>query len=306
MALRIDTTVFFKALKGKESKAQIEGYETLIEAFAHKGDGDVRKLAYILATARWETAGKMQPIDEYGKGKGRPYGKPTKTGQTYYGRGFVQLTWERNYALASKKLGVDFVNDPDLVKVLSHSAEIAVVGMMEGWFTGKKLGDYFTKKASDPWNARRIINGTDKAAEIARLYQEIHQALLLALPSTAAVAALVDIPPEPPPEPLHKSRINQATAGLAVVGAGAPAVSAVANIANTAAEQVQVVAENVNGAVETTTQTVTVLKENHDTFTGIIGWLLSPYVMLGFAAIAIILVAVIFFYRWKIKDKYGV
>jgi hypothetical protein len=35
----------------------------------------------------------MQPIEEYGKGRGMPYGKPDPTtGQVYYGRGFVQLT----------------------------------------------------------------------------------------------------------------------------------------------------------------------------------------------------------------------
>jgi len=36
---------------------------------------------------------EMQPIEEYGKGKGMKYGSPDpETGQTYYGRGFVQTT----------------------------------------------------------------------------------------------------------------------------------------------------------------------------------------------------------------------
>ena len=39
--------------------------------------------------------------------------------------------------------------------------------MMQGLFTGKKLGDYFNGPKADWVNARRIINGTDQAANIA-------------------------------------------------------------------------------------------------------------------------------------------
>ena len=34
---------------------------------------------------------------------------------------------------------------------------------MQGVFTGKKFGDYFNKTTEDWVNARRIINGLDKA-----------------------------------------------------------------------------------------------------------------------------------------------
>jgi putative chitinase len=34
--------------------------------------------------------------------------------------------------------------------------------MVEGWFTGKKLSDYFGGGRYEPVGARRIINGTDK------------------------------------------------------------------------------------------------------------------------------------------------
>ena len=49
----------------------------------------------------------MWPIEEYGKGAGKSYGQPDPdTGETYYGRGFVQLTWRENYAKASKILSL--------------------------------------------------------------------------------------------------------------------------------------------------------------------------------------------------------
>ena len=35
--------------------------------------------------------------------------------------------------------------------------------MMEGWFTGKKLTNYFNGTTEDWFNARKIINVTDKA-----------------------------------------------------------------------------------------------------------------------------------------------
>ncbi len=84
----------------------------------------------------------MQPIEEIGKGKGRTYG-PTG----FWGRGYVQLTWETNYAKATKRLrelglidaDVDFVKTPDLVMKPEYALPILFVGMNEGWFTGRKL-----------------------------------------------------------------------------------------------------------------------------------------------------------------------
>ena len=40
-------------------------------------------------------------------------------------------------------------------------------GMAEGWFTGRKLGQYFNDDTDDPVNARQIINGNDKDKLIA-------------------------------------------------------------------------------------------------------------------------------------------
>ena len=47
------------------------------------------------------------------------------------------------------------------------SSAIMVYGCVEGWFTGKKLSDYFNETTSDWVNARRIVNGTDRSHEIA-------------------------------------------------------------------------------------------------------------------------------------------
>lgn len=119
--------------------------------------------AYVLATTYHETAHTMRPVREYG---GETYLKSKKY-YPYVGMGFVQLTWKANYEKASKKLGVDFVSNPKLLLKPDHAAKILVIGSKEGWFTGKKLSDYITLSKSDFKGARRIINGTDKAALIA-------------------------------------------------------------------------------------------------------------------------------------------
>jgi predicted chitinase len=146
-------------------------------------------LAYVLATTYHETAATMQPIEEYGKGAGRPYGEPDpETGQAYYGRGYVQLTWKDNYQKAQGVVldlrtmtnDVPLLMQPDAAMTPWVAAQIAINGMSQGWFTGKGLGDYLTDTFTDYVNARRIINGTDKASTIAAYAEEAQAAMELA------------------------------------------------------------------------------------------------------------------------------
>lgn len=134
------------------------------------------QLAYLLATAYHETAHTMKPVAEgYWIKNAEEWRKKNLRYYPWYGRGFVQLTWEKNYERASKELNVDLINNKELACDPVIAAKIAVLGMIEGWFTGKKLSDYITLTKSDFVNARRIINGTDKAqaiAEIAKQYDE--------------------------------------------------------------------------------------------------------------------------------------
>ena len=87
----------------------------------------------------------------------------------------MQLTGRRNYEKATKKLGVDFINSPDLALVPKHAADILVLGCTEGWFTGKKLSDYLNNMTSGYREARKVVNGLDDAdliASYARLFQQ--------------------------------------------------------------------------------------------------------------------------------------
>lgn len=161
---------------GRLNQSQIDEINFLVGEFDKDKSISYAQASYMLATVWHETAGTMLPIAEYGKGSERKYGKKVDIDGSayegldhiYYGRGYVQLTWLSNFAKARSKLGVDFVNNPDLVMLKEHAVRILIVGMKEGWFTGKKLSDYIHLSKKDYVGARRIINGTDKAHKIAK------------------------------------------------------------------------------------------------------------------------------------------
>ena len=160
-------------VKGGLSQPQVDGFEAILDEWEKRRLTDLRWLAYIMATAWHETAQRMQPIEEFGRGRGKAYAP------TYYGRGFVQITWERNYARLSDVIGVDLVTHPEKALEMDNAIQILFVGMIDGLFTGKALSDYFDKNA-DWRGARAIVNGKDRAAEIAGYAQKIWDSLRLA------------------------------------------------------------------------------------------------------------------------------
>lgn len=188
---------FYRAVRlrlGPLKQSQVDGIETLLEAI----DGEpLSYQAYMLATAWHETAQSMRPVKEYG---GEAYftrmydvaGDRPRTciaygntcagdGPKYCGRGYVQLTWKLNYQRATDELGHDFVGNPDLAMDAKHAAAIMVRGMKEGWFSGKKLSDYLPAAGvatkAQYINARRIINGTDRADLVEDYAQVFERAL---------------------------------------------------------------------------------------------------------------------------------
>lgn len=172
---QVRRTLFANNLK----QSQVDGLNAILDGWEAKyAADDDRWLAYALATVYHETDQTMQPIEEYGKGRGMPYGKVyPETGQIYYGRGFVQLTWYYNYQKMTELLGVDFFHHPDLALDLDKATNIMFIGMINGVFTGKALKNYFNSTTEDWFNARRIINGIDKAQAIAMYGHNFYSAI---------------------------------------------------------------------------------------------------------------------------------
>jgi putative chitinase len=208
----IDRKAFFEACRGmpfllsagKLTQTTVEGINAILDAWDASGLTDKRWLAYMLATAVGETGKNMQPVREgfkdtdaqaraYVSSRGYKYAKEVN-GHVYYGRGLVQLTWDDNYEKMGAILGVPLVSDPDLALRPDIASRIMFEGMQRGTFTGKRLSNYFGPTTTDWKNARRIINGTDRADEIGEYGRHFYAAL-----TAAAVPASAQ---EPQPAPL--------------------------------------------------------------------------------------------------------
>lgn len=171
--------------------------------------------AYCLGTAHWETGRKMLPVTENlnysAEGLVKTFGKrrftqaraaeyarkPQKIanyvyanrmgngneasgdGWRYRGRGLAQITGKENYAKASRLCGVDLVADPEKALDDRIAVKILVEGMRTGMFTGVSLADVAEPQDRIPdfRNDRAIINGKDRAGEIAEIAQTYYEAL---------------------------------------------------------------------------------------------------------------------------------
>ena len=195
-----DPATFFAALRpapfARLSRSQVDGIQSLIQAMAGAG-WPLACAAYGLATAAHETARTLQPIREKG---GEAYlkrmydiegARPAKArelgndrpgdGVLYAGRGYVQLTGKANYRKAGVRLGLDLVREPDAALIPEIAGRILVWGMAEGWFSGRRLAAFLPASGRATFEmfrrARRIVNGTDRDAEIAVLALQFQTAL---------------------------------------------------------------------------------------------------------------------------------
>jgi predicted chitinase len=205
---------------GKLSQTQVDGVGAILDACDEEGVTDLRHIAYLLATPMIETEKStylpgveslnyssasltakfpsritatqavqygrttQHPADQKAIGNiiyGGPWGKAnlgnTEVGDgfLYRGRGLVQITGRRLYTLFG------FAINPDGACDLEAAADIMVRGMRDGLFTGKKLSDYLSGAMPDWRNARRIVNGVDRADDIAGYAVKIYGALKAAV-----------------------------------------------------------------------------------------------------------------------------
>lgn len=185
---RADVRAFGRNL----TERQVAGIEALLDAGASL---PLHHMANVLAQVHRETGGGMYPIKETvmpaHRDKNpsdaeviRRLDRAFAAGQLkwvrtpywrdgWFGRGQIQITHKANY----DRFGVT----KEQALELPHSARIAVVGMRDGMFTGRKLADYNFPAALDlppGQNPRRIVNGTDGSdAEVAQRHRDFAAAL---------------------------------------------------------------------------------------------------------------------------------
>jgi len=196
---RVAETLFYGSLPSW----QREPLDRLLDEGLRRGRS-IQDIAYVTATAYHETA-RFKYDHEIGEGRGHDYGEPIWLIRgmrvAYYGRSATQLTWLRNYAKMSLFLTlehgreIDLVNKPDLATEPDMSALIIWEGMIRGMFTGHNLADHIRPGAVDYVGARRIVNGTDRAAQIAGYAELFEEALGLIEGEEGAGAAPADACP---------------------------------------------------------------------------------------------------------------
>jgi predicted chitinase len=206
----MDNTTFYEVARplfgGSFRQSQVDGIEDILAAFDEVGDARMSTLAYALATAFHETGKRMVPVREgfassdagarmavnklaqkLGPASAvAKYAKPCGPyGHVYYGRGHVQLTWLDNYQRCSPDAGVDLVKDPDAMLDPRTSARVLVKGVIDGRWNGQGKGiDFYADADGDPdmnraeyEAARRTVNLTDKASQIAGYAEAFEEAL---------------------------------------------------------------------------------------------------------------------------------
>ncbi|MFM0300384.1 hypothetical protein PQQ99_09720 [Paraburkholderia sediminicola] len=133
-------------------------------------------------------------------------------GYKYRGRGAIQLTGKDNYAAASKALGIDLVNNPDLLKDPNVSAKAAL------WYWNSRAGLAEAARKGDDVAVRKKVNGGTIGLDDTRAKTASYLASIKAgdpavsavtassaapsLPSPVVTAAATAVPPTPPMPPV--------------------------------------------------------------------------------------------------------
>lgn len=179
----MSTPEFFNGVRphfgGRLNQFQVDGMNRICH-YGRLWGYSREHLAYILATVKHETGSWMQPIREgahrvgpeysdlsakaavrqiHAKGLIREnYALPAGPyGQSYYGRGLVQITWYENYQKFAAILAIPLDEHPDLALEWDVALDILFLGMRDGMFTGKKLSDFDLPAQFK--QARVIVNG---------------------------------------------------------------------------------------------------------------------------------------------------
>lgn len=185
----LDLAAFFASVRssfGPLDKPQVEGFEAILKAMT---GWPLSWQAYGLATAWHETGEKMQPVRE-AHWLSEAWRKNNLRYWPHYGRGYVQITWLKNYEWLDRASAADGLTKPGEILAdldLAMRPDIAALalrlGLEEGRYDaqGKRMADRLPAAGgasrAQYVNARYLVNIQDKAGEIADYALKFENAL---------------------------------------------------------------------------------------------------------------------------------
>ncbi|WP_131829684.1 hypothetical protein [Teichococcus deserti] len=84
----------------------------------------------------------------------------------------MQLTWKDNFLSYDRVLERDLGSGPDSAMDPAIALFVLVHGLKTGAFTIRKLADFVSERGCGDVNARRCMNGLDRAEAIAGLARD--------------------------------------------------------------------------------------------------------------------------------------
>lgn len=132
------------------------------QALRERGIHDRRVCAGAIGTIAIETASTFAPVRE-AYWLSESWRRANLSYYPWYGRGFVQTTWQSNYARVQEVLGILCLTDPDL--------------LLEPWPSARALALYFDERGvaaaalADDWEQvrYRVLGGYDGLARLTRI-----------------------------------------------------------------------------------------------------------------------------------------
>lgn len=210
--MSMNRKAFYDAIRAKVglTEQNVFGFERFLD-YAEAHPLPLIRCAYVMATGYWESGRTMHPVKE-AYWKDEAWRKRNLRYYPWYGRGLIQTTWEDNYRAIARAMGLPedtFTKDPDKLLTFEYALPALFVGMEKGIYTGKDLDDYIDLQDEDDAEdlreyvaARRIVNGTDRAAAIGQLALVFEKGLKASGYSTQKpVVSVSERAPETPVEP---------------------------------------------------------------------------------------------------------
>jgi len=174
-----------------------ESVDLIVKTCLDEGVANPKQIAYILASAQHESGNFYYASEINGESQAKKHAY--SGGANYFGRGYVQITHDENYAKFDQKLGLNgaLVKNPSLAEQPDIAAKILVVGMRDGMFRyhdkahkdGHDINEYINNQKTDYYNARNVVNGGHDKAKLVQAYAEAWEKKLPDLIQTAELRA---------------------------------------------------------------------------------------------------------------------